>query len=117
MCSITTGSLDANAAVLNGEYAFFTCDKVPKQIDKYAFDGDAILVSGNGSQVGHISAYNGKFNAYQRTYVLMDFTIVSSFAKILLEKALPTKIESECFGGAIPYIKLDTLKKLKVMLP
>ncbi|MCO5210694.1 MAG: restriction endonuclease subunit S, partial [Caldilinea sp.] len=71
--SITTGKLNANAMVENGEYPFFTCDANPFRIDNYAFDTEAILVSGNGSQVGHINYYKGRFNAYQRTYVLSDF--------------------------------------------
>mgnify|MGYP003462563953 CR=1 FL=1 len=71
--SITTGKLNANAMIEDGEYAFFTCDAKPFRIDKYAFDGEAILISGNGSQVGHLNYYVGKFNAYQRTYVLMNF--------------------------------------------
>ena len=67
---IRTGKLDANARIENGEYPFFTCDANPYRIDKYAFDEEAILISGNGSQVGHINYYKGKFNAYQRTYVV-----------------------------------------------
>ena len=71
--NITTGKLNANAMVEDGEYPFFTCDAKPYRIDKYAFDEEAILISGNGSQVGHINYYKGKFNAYQRTYVLYNF--------------------------------------------
>ena len=58
--TITTGKLNANAMVENGKYAFFTCDATPFRIDSYAFDTEAILVSGNGSQVGHINYYKGK---------------------------------------------------------
>ena len=68
---ITTGKLNANAMVEDGKYPFFTCDANPFRIDEYAFDTEAILISGNGSQVGHINYYKGKFNAYQRTYVIL----------------------------------------------
>lgn len=73
LVSISTGKLNANAMEEDGQYAFFTCDAKPFRINTYAFDGEAILISGNGSQVGHLNYYVGKFNAYQRTYVLMDF--------------------------------------------
>ena len=73
ICKIQTGKLDANAKVENGEYPFFTCDSQPYRIDTFAFDEEAILISGNGSLVGHINYYKGKFNAYQRTYVLTGF--------------------------------------------
>ena len=73
MCQIRTGKLNANAKDDDGKYPFFTCDANPYRINEYAFDTSAILISGNGSQVGHINSYEGKFNAYQRTYVLDEF--------------------------------------------
>lgn len=39
--------------------------------DCYSFDGNAILVAGNGDF--NVKFYNGKFEAYQRTYVLIPF--------------------------------------------
>ena len=73
LVNITTGKLNANSMKENGLYPFFTCSEKPFKIDTFAFDDEAILISGNGSQVGHINYYKGKFNAYQRTYVLFDF--------------------------------------------
>ena len=70
---ITTGKLNANAMVENGKYLFFTCNEKPYKIDTYSFDLEAIIISGNGSQVGHLNYYKGKFNAYQRTYIIAEF--------------------------------------------
>ncbi|MDF4949070.1 restriction endonuclease subunit S [Vibrio parahaemolyticus] len=70
-CNITTGKLDANQAVVGGSYPFFTCAEFPDQIDSYAFDDDVVLIAGNNAKGNfHVSRYKGKFNAYQRTYVL-----------------------------------------------
>lgn len=70
-CSITTGKLDANAAVENGDYPFFTCAPDPLRIDSFAYEGDVILLAGNNAQGNfHLRRYCGKFNAYQRTYIL-----------------------------------------------
>lgn len=70
-CNIRTGKLDANRAVKNGDYPFFTCAEFPEKIDHYAFDGDVVLIAGNNARGNfHVSRYQGKFNAYQRTYVL-----------------------------------------------
>lgn len=70
-CRISTGKLDANAAVHGGSYPFFTCAETPSRIDSYAYDGCVILVAGNNAQGRfHVSRYDGKFNAYQRTYIL-----------------------------------------------
>ena len=60
---ITTGKLNANAMEVGGMYPFFTCNAKPYKINNYAFDLEAIIISGNGSQVGHLNYYKGKFNA------------------------------------------------------
>ena len=70
-CNITTGKLDANAAESNGIYPFFTCGENPERINSYAFDDDVIILAGNNAQGNfHTQRYTGKFNAYQRTYVI-----------------------------------------------
>ena len=70
-CNITTGKLDANQAVSGGEFPFFTCAEFPDQIDHFAYDDDVVLVAGNNARGNfHVSRYKGKFNAYQRTYIL-----------------------------------------------
>ena len=66
--SLSTGKLDANAADENGKYPFFTCGITPEKINTYAFDCEAIIIAGNGNF--NVKYYNGKFNAYQRTYVI-----------------------------------------------
>lgn len=71
ICNVTTGKLDSNAALEDGEYPFFTCAPYPSKIDHFAFDCDAILVAGNNAAGNfHLNRFRGKFNAYQRTYVL-----------------------------------------------
>ncbi len=70
-CRITTGKLDANCAVKGGLYPFFTCAEHPDAIDTFAFDDDVVLIAGNNAKGNfHVSRFSGKFNAYQRTYVL-----------------------------------------------
>lgn len=113
LCSITTGRLDANANKPNGLYPFFTCGKETLLIDTYAFDGEAIMIAGNGD-IGHTKYYCGKFNAYQRTYVLMNFRSNAHFIKMGIDTYLPRKIIEETQGGAMPYIKMSTLESLKI---
>lgn len=70
-CVIKTGKLDANQATKGGAYPFFTCAEYPDEIDHFAFDDDVVLVAGNNAQGNfHVSRFTGKFNAYQRTYIL-----------------------------------------------
>lgn len=116
LCSIRTGRLDANAAVENGRYPFFTCSREELRINNYSFNGEAILLAGNGD-VGHTKYYSGKFDAYQRTYVLMDFNINPKLIKCYIDMAMPTIVQKELQGGAMPYIKLSTLQKLSFFAP
>ena len=118
VCKIQTGKLDANAKVDNGEYPFFTCDSKPYSIDRYAFDDEAILISGNGSLVGHINYYKGKFNAYQRTYVLTQFiSFHLPFLINYLKCYLRPYIIANKKGGCIPYITLPILQKFQIPCP
>lgn len=68
---IKTGKLDSNAAVDNGDYPFFTCDPVTLRIDKWAYDTEAVLLAGNNASGNYTAKYyKGRFNAYQRTYII-----------------------------------------------
>ncbi|MFV0230373.1 restriction endonuclease subunit S [Empedobacter falsenii] len=113
----TTGKLDANAMVENGEYRFYTCAREYYFINEYAFDDEALLISGNGANVGYIHYYKGKFNAYQRTYVLLGFKINAFFLKVLLDKYLKDRISIEVSAGNTPYIKMDTITEMKIAYP
>lgn len=71
IASFKTGKLNSNAAIENGVYPFFTCSPITLSIDKYAYDQKAILLAGNNAEGNFcIKYYEGKFNAYQRTYII-----------------------------------------------
>ena len=71
IAELRTGKLNSNAAVPYGKYPFFTCAPETFYINKYAFDQKAILLAGNNAEGNfNIKYYEGKFNAYQRTYVI-----------------------------------------------
>ena len=117
-CQIKTGKLNANEQVENGLYPFFTCDATPYRIDNYAFDTEAILISGNGSQVGHLNYYKGKFNAYQRTYVLDKFKGIDVFYLYhFLKKVVRPYVMEKSKKGSVPYITLPMLTSLEIPTP
>ena len=116
ICNITTGKLDANAMVENGPYRFYTCARDYYYIDKYAFDTEALLISGNGAYVGYIHYYKGKFNAYQRTYVLDNFSANIQYIKVFLDEFLHKRINFEKKEGNTPYIVLSTLSDMNIKL-
>lgn len=114
---ITTGRLDANAMVQDGEFRFYTCAKEYYWIDTYAFDTEALLVSGNGANVGYIHYYKGRFNAYQRTYVLYDFYEDIMFIKLFMDRYLQERIRVEVNAGNTPYITMGTLSEMQIKIP
>ena len=70
-CEISTGKLDSNAMVIGGKYPFFTCAPNPLSINTYSYDDDVILLAGNNAAGKfHCQRYCGKFDAYQRTYII-----------------------------------------------
>ena len=68
---IKTGKLDSNAANANGAYPFFTCDPNTLRINTWAYDTEAVLLAGNNASGNYTAKYySGKFNAYQRVYII-----------------------------------------------
>jgi len=117
LCKIETGKRDANHGNPNGEYHFFTCAKDHSYIDSFAFDTEALLIAGNGD-VGAIKYFKGKFDAYQRTYVLFDFQEVSAkYLYHILSLNLKKDLDILKQGNTMPYIKLGMLTDYLLPLP
>lgn len=117
LCTIETGKLNANAARENGEYAFFTTAQEVSRIDSYRWDAEALLVAGNAN-VGDVKHYVGKFDAYQRTYVLTNFSdhVDVKFLFYVLKNGLQRYLEGRTNSAAMTYIVLGTLRDLPVAL-
>jgi type I restriction enzyme S subunit len=117
LCSIKTGKKDVNEGSPNGEYPFFTCASKHTYSDFYSFDCEAILIAGNGA-VGQTSYYNGKFEAYQRTYVLCNFVnVLPKYLLYVLNGNLIQELSNKVLGNTIPYIKKGMLTDFQVPLP
>lgn len=115
ICKIETGKLNANAAEENGLYMFFTTAKEPSRINKYRWDTEALLIAGNAN-VGEVNHYNGKFEAYQRTYVLTNFNITANprFLFHYIKAYLKMYLEEKTNSAAMTYIVLSTLTEFKI---
>ena len=117
VCTIKTGKKDVNEGNPTGEYPFFTCAKEHTFSDVYSFDCEAILIAGNGA-VGQTTYYEGKFEAYQRTYVLTDFhSIHPKLLLFILQGRLMQHLSSIVLGNTIPYIKKGMLQNFEFPLP
>lgn len=117
LCRIRTGKLDANAASPNGKYPFFTCSITPLKIDSFSFDCECVLVAGNGDL--NVKYYEGKFDAYQRTYIIesLDKSLLDvKYLYLFLSSYIDT-LRKQAIGAIIKYIKLGNLTDANLPLP
>nr|WP_270457574.1 restriction endonuclease subunit S [Lactobacillus gasseri] len=117
LAHISTGKLDANAMIKNGKYDFYTSGIKKYKTDTFKFNGPAITIAGNGATVGFMHIADGKFNAYQRTYVLFKLKCNRTFLFYEIQEKLPAKIHSESRTGNIPYIVKEMLTDLEIEIP
>ena len=117
LTKIRTGKLDANASSPDGEYPFFTCSKEPLKISSYSYDCECVLVAGNGDL--NVKYYNGKFDAYQRTYIIEDNSNGRLYLPYLyyFMNGYVEELRKLSIGGVIKYIKLRNLTDALIELP
>lgn len=119
LCDIKTGKRDVNHSTPDGQYPFFTCAAEQFKSPTFSFDGASILLPGNGANVGKVFYYDGKLEAYQRTYVLNKFKskVLPKFVFYTLSSNWKHYIKNLQFGSATNYIVLGSLAKYKAPLP
>lgn len=114
--NIKTGKLNSNAAEEGGAYPFFTCSREVFTINHYAFDCEAILLAGNNASGNfNVKYYNGKFNAYQRTYVITAKEVdtnVRILYYVLTNYLVDLKIMS--VGTNTKFLKLGMIEDVKI---
>lgn len=114
-----TGKLNSNAAISNGEYPFFTCSPETLRINNYAFDQEAILLAGNNADGNFsIKYYKGKFNAYQRTYVITPIRgkVDIKFLYYALSLCLK-QFKNMSQGTSTKFLTVTILNSFSVQLP
>ena len=119
IASVVTGKKDANYGSEDGEYTFFTCAGKPIRCEGFSFEGESLILPGNGANVGQVFYYNGKFEAYQRTYVLQakagNIDLKYLYYQMLF--AWNDVNKDKQFGSATNYIKMGNFTNYDVPLP
>ena len=116
----TTGKLNSNAAQDNGKYPFFTCAPEALKIDDYAFDTEAIILAGNNADGNfHIQHFKGKFNAYQRTYVIESSDENKVYTKYLYYalKTCLLHFKQISQGSATKFLTAKILNSFELPIP
>ena len=114
LTDVITGKEDANFSTPNGKYKFFTCSNDTFQCDSFAFNSSSILIAGNGDF--NVKHYSGKFNAYQRTYVLTpnkDYYGLLYLASLYQIKAF----KSASTGSIVKFITKGDIENIPVFIP
>lgn len=112
---IRTGKKDANVASKEGSYPFFSCAQNVLWTNEYSFDETALLLAGNGDF--NLKWYRGKFEAYQRTYVLIpnekqDLPFLYYAMQFFLDK-----ITLGSRGSVIKFITKGMIANYKLVIP
>lgn len=113
--NVVTGKEDANFSSINGQYKFFTCSNTTLLCDEFAFDGKAVLIAGNGDF--NVKHYSGKFNAYQRTYVLIPKEILLRAQVYLVAKQMINNFTKGSNGSIVKFITKRDIENITLLIP
>ena len=115
LCTIKTGDKDVNQGSENGKYPFFTCAQEISNSETFSFEGEAILIAGNGNY--NVKFYHGRFEAYQRTYVLQNFKNVDAKYLFYFINNKLGDITKGNRGSTIKYIRLGDIANYPIIYP
>ena len=112
---VITGKKNANVSEKNGRYRFFTCSRNFTYSDQFEFDTGAIILAGNGDF--NVKWYRGKFDAYQRTYVLSPHNqiLLDVLFWIIRERLFEITVASK--GSVIKFITKGMIENFKIIFP
>ena len=112
---IITGKKDANFGTPDGEYPFFTCSQEPIKAPSFSFDCAAVLLAGNGDF--NVKLYRGKFEAYQRTYVLSPYCAQHLYLLYYTISANMTKLAAGSSGSTIKFLTKGMIDGINLNIP
>jgi type I restriction enzyme S subunit len=120
LVNFKTGKLDSNAAVPDGDYPFFTCSQETLRTNTFSFDTECVLLAGNNANgIYPLKYFHGKFDAYQRTYVVTSQDTSRLTNKFLYYALRPKLLEfrSVSTGAATKFLTLVILNETEINLP
>ena len=111
---ISTGKKDANFGGKTGYYPFFTCAQEPIRADSYSFDTHAIILAGNGDF--NVKLFKGKFEAYQRTYVITTNTDLIWLGFFAIKNNMAT-LTVGASGSTIKFLTKGMIEDIDCVMP
>ncbi len=115
LTQLKVGNKNANHSSNQGKYPFFTCSNNPLRCETYQFEGKHIIISGNGNF--YVTHYDGKFDAYQRTYVVNPNNLNHYVLIYLFVKSYTNYLKLQSRGSIIKFITKSDIENIKIVLP
>lgn len=120
LVTFKTGKLDSNAAVPDGDFPFFTCAQETLRTNTYSFDTECVLLAGNNANgIFPLKYFHGKFDAYQRTYIVKprETEVLSTkFLYYALRQKL-SEFRSFSTGAATKFLTMTILNATEIQVP
>jgi len=117
---IKTGGKNTQDAVASGRYPFFVRSPKVERINTYSYDGEAVLVAGDGVGAGKVFHYiNGKHDCHQRVYRIRDFKpeILGRYIYRVLSEQFPAYMERRNDKASVDSLRLPAFKGFLVHYP
>lgn len=119
IAKITTGNQDTQNADPDGEYPFYVRSPIVERCNNYTFDGEGILMAGDGAGAGRVfHLVDGKYAVHQRVYRFYDFKYVKPvLLKYYLENLFATVMDYGSAKTTVPSVRLPMIQDFVVCVP
>ena len=119
IAEIKTGKKNNDDKVEEGLYPFFVRSQQVERIDSYSFEGEAILIPGEGN-IGSIYHYiNGRFDYHQRVYKISNFAEQYSgkFIYLFMSQHFNVHAMKNSVKATVDSLRLPTFQEFEIFFP
>lgn len=119
LCSIMTGNQDTQNAVPDGEYPFYVRSPIVERSNVYTFDGEGILMAGDGAGAGRVFHHAfGKYAIHQRVYCFYNFReTVSDYLFFYMSELFSKEMDKGSAQSTVPSVRMPMITNFVVCLP
>lgn len=119
LCKIKTGDKDTVNRVDDGVYPFYVRSPKVERINSYTYDGEAVLMAGDGVGAGKVFHYvNGKFGCHQRVYIFHDIThVYGEYLFFYMKSLFKHTIEQLSAKSTVDSVRLNMIQDFIVAFP
>lgn len=119
VADITTGNQDTQNSDPEGIYPFYVRSPIIERSNAYTFEGDGILMAGDGAGAGKVfHLATGKYAVHQRVYRFSNFKYMNPrLLKYYLENLFSTVMDYGSAKTTVPSVRLPMIQDFVVCVP